>query len=221
MRPEFTVRLGTQDPLTFKEVVVENCYKLPGTFEPGDRIIDVGANIGCFTVACILRGAGLVLAVEPHPENFALLKRNTALWAGSIDYRRAALWWKRNEFVSIQDRGAHTAMHCVGTGEQGLGVTAQVMTLDLMLPRPKEGPPIRLLKIDAEGGEYPGLGETTRLRAVKELVVECHAVNLDGQRFDERAVAAVLEGHGFEVTDRHVHEPVGMNVVLWARNRAL
>lgn len=221
MRPEFTTRLGTQDPITYKEVLVENCYRLPDRFEPGDRIVDVGANIGCFTVACLVRGCGHVLAAEPHPENFALLRRNTALWAGVIYYRRVALWWERAEFVPLQDRGPFTAMHCVGEGEQGLAVTAPRVTLDEMLPKPGDGPPVRLLKLDCEGGEYPGLGESRRLRACKELVVECHNVTIDGTRFDHPAARAAIEGHGFEITAMKADEPAGGNVTLWARNRAI
>jgi FkbM family methyltransferase len=44
-----------------------------------DYVIDVGANIGCFTLALhnMVHPGGLVFAFEPQPENFALLKRNT------------------------------------------------------------------------------------------------------------------------------------------------
>jgi FkbM family methyltransferase len=45
----------------------------------GDYVIDVGANIGAFTLALdkLVQPGGKVFAVEPQPENFALLRRNT------------------------------------------------------------------------------------------------------------------------------------------------
>src|ERR1700744_1427705 len=46
----------------------------------GDHVIDVGANIGCFTLALadLVGPSGNVYAVEPQPETFDLLKRNTS-----------------------------------------------------------------------------------------------------------------------------------------------
>lgn len=228
MRPEFTLRIGTQDPMTFKEVLFDNCYKLPDRFEPGARIIDVGANIGAFTVACLVRGAGFITAVEPHPDNFDLLRRNTARWVGQIDYMRAALYWRHKVWCPIQDRGAHTAMHCVGEGEQGIAVTAPRVTLDQLITAGLHMGPAtcHLLKLDCEGGEYPGLFECTRLAVVEQVIVECHAVTItdapDGLCVTRRAshpmVIANLQANGFEVT---AVEPdkAGINYVVWARNK--
>lgn len=231
MRPEFTVRIGTQDPQTFKEVLYDNCYKLPDRFEPGARVVDVGANIGAFSVACLARGAGVVTAVEPHPDNFDLLRRNTAKWVGQMQYARAALYWRHKEWCPIQDRGPHTAMHCVGGGEQGIAVTAPRVTLDELIPIPpspaaaNQQRPVRLLKLDCEGGEYPGLFECTRLAAVEQIIVECHTVTLtdapaefNEKRVGHLAIITNLQANGFEVT---AVEPdkAGINYVVWARNK--
>ena len=47
---------------------------------PGSVVLDIGANIGYFTLlAAVLAGdKGMVLAVEPDPHNFSLLERNIA-----------------------------------------------------------------------------------------------------------------------------------------------
>jgi precorrin-6B methylase 2 len=46
--------------------------------QPGDRVVDVGAHVGYFTLlAARLCGPnGRVFAFEPHPDNFRLLERN-------------------------------------------------------------------------------------------------------------------------------------------------
>jgi FkbM family methyltransferase len=48
---------------------------------PGDRVVDVGANIGYYTVlfASLAGTSGRVLALEPDPENATLLQRNVRL----------------------------------------------------------------------------------------------------------------------------------------------
>lgn len=222
MRPEFTIRLGTQDPVVFKEVMLQNCYRLPNRFEPGDVIVDVGANIGCFSVMCMIAGCGPVLAVEPHPDNFAVLRRNTAPWNGQVEHRRAALHWRKTSWVPLCDRGPHTAMHCVGPGSgEGIAVTAPRVTLDMLLPKLGDGPPVRLLKLDCEGGEYPGLFETGRLASCQEIIVECHTVEIDGKKWKPQDANAILEANGFELTAVEPDGHAAGNTVLWARNRKL
>lgn len=49
--------------------------------KPGAVIIDIGANIGYFSILAgkLLQGDGKVIAFEPEPNNFRLLKRNIKL----------------------------------------------------------------------------------------------------------------------------------------------
>jgi FkbM family methyltransferase len=53
---------------------------LPQLLRPGGCMLDVGANLGYFSVlgAQLVGGSGRVVAVEPDSENFALLRANTA-----------------------------------------------------------------------------------------------------------------------------------------------
>jgi FkbM family methyltransferase len=47
-----------------------------GTFEPGDVVIDIGANVGMFTVLAAKTRGSRVIAFEPESQNYALLNRN-------------------------------------------------------------------------------------------------------------------------------------------------
>lgn len=63
--------------------------------KPGHRVLDVGANIGYFTLlsAACVGEAGHVYAFEPEPDNFALLEENVALnkYGERVTACRAAL----------------------------------------------------------------------------------------------------------------------------------
>ena len=52
-----------------------------GALKPGQTVVDVGANIGCFTVlaARLVGPEGRVVAFEPDPNNLTRLQRNIAL----------------------------------------------------------------------------------------------------------------------------------------------
>ena len=54
---------------------------LPLLVGDGDMVIDVGANIGYYTLLCarLVGKRGLVYAFEPEPQAFALLEQNVAL----------------------------------------------------------------------------------------------------------------------------------------------
>ena len=59
----------------------------PGGLGQADSaFVDVGANIGTATLAALKRfGAGQALALEPHPDNFRLLRMNAV--ANDVDDR--------------------------------------------------------------------------------------------------------------------------------------
>ena len=75
-RLELSYRPGTQDELAIREVLFGNEYRLPERFEPDDRIIDIGAHIGAFAIACLERGAKQLWCYEPVKDNFQLLNEN-------------------------------------------------------------------------------------------------------------------------------------------------
>lgn len=61
------------------------CEALWRLVSPGDTVLDIGANIGCMTGLMALRAGptGAVRAFEPHPQVYAELVENAALFAGS------------------------------------------------------------------------------------------------------------------------------------------
>ena len=123
------------------------------TLKPGDTAIDVGANIGLYTLymAQSVGLSGKVFAFEPEPENFALLNFNVA--GNKFDnvtlYQCAASNARSTAALAINDK--NMGMHRLST-HPGSADSIEVETVrvdDLIDSRID----VRLAKIDVEGHE--------------------------------------------------------------------
>lgn len=67
--------------LVLREVVGRKVYERFFAPELGDNVVDAGAHIGTFTIrsARLVGPTGIVVAFEPNPQSFDLLKKNIAL----------------------------------------------------------------------------------------------------------------------------------------------
>jgi len=75
----FWVREDSSDQKAIAEVVTRNGYRRRDfQFHQGEDWLDLGANVGAFSVLAASEGAS-VIAVEPEPETVAILKRNISL----------------------------------------------------------------------------------------------------------------------------------------------
>jgi FkbM family methyltransferase len=113
---------------------------------PGDVFVDVGANIGVYTVLCALRGAR-VLAFEPNADARSLLVANVTL--NAIDDRvevssfALADFSGTSSFTTELEEGNHLARESDVAGQ-----SVEVRELD-RLPLPPGD--VTLIKVDAEG----------------------------------------------------------------------
>jgi FkbM family methyltransferase len=130
--------------------------------KPGQRVIDVGANIGLYTLllAKLVGPQGGVIAFEPGPLSFSLLSLNTLL----NGYKNVELV---NKGVTVATRSEY--YYSDRTTESGSTVTIS----DPEFGHPRERIPIEtvslddyfsgtdrkidFIKIDIEGGEYSAL----------------------------------------------------------------
>ncbi len=157
-----------------------------GLLGPGDVAVDVGANIGVFTIAMGLAvgPAGRVLAFEPQPSIFEMLQRNLDRHAlAQVEPHRAIILEAagRARFVDIRNvpdgRTVNFGMIGVTTrvgGEHGVMTPTSVRSIDgLALAR------CALIKIDVEGAEDAVLAgsSATLARCRPVLSVECDRPN--------------------------------------------
>jgi FkbM family methyltransferase len=168
--------------------------------QPGDLVVDVGANVGMLTLAMARSVApeGRVLAVEPTPRTAALLRR-TCAFAGL------------DQMIQIEECAAGakegTAMLRIGrtSGHNSLmpleketgSVAVEVRSLDAMLP---SGSVPALIKIDAEGSEldvWYGMARTVRDAPNMAIIVEFGPHHLRRSGVSIEAWIAALTAPGF------------------------
>jgi len=174
----FTFRPQTLDFTIFNMVYFNNEYKLPPRFDVDDTIIDVGAHIGSFAFASLVRGAQHVISIESHPENHQLAQNHLSEYIedGRVDLHWGAVWRSDahddslhyGNFSIISDNISNTGNVNVQTIDNGK--STPVIALDDLIAEHQ----IRLLKLDCEGAEFPILLTSNRLRQVDEIVGEFH-----------------------------------------------
>lgn len=233
---EFQVREGTQDKTVFEEVFTKNQYALPDSLPEHSLIIDIGANVGAFALACLARGAGTVVCFEPCPDNFAQLKKNTLQFLNVAAFHAAVWRSDRAEKLSFVSPGKHTACGgCVPSITRPLGaVEVTSMGLDELLWHCTDGGQRRvsLLKIDAEGSEYSILYTCKHLDKVDEIIGETHQYPAawPGDRFlvgdygENEACASgmkkYLESQGFTVWQRPEASDNDICTLFWATRKS-
>src|SRR4051794_40598574 len=80
--------------MIFDGVVELDEYRLPERFEPDDVVIDVGAHIGSFAYAVVVRGGEHIWSVEPDRANYAFAAEHLRPYVeqGRVRLMHAAVW---------------------------------------------------------------------------------------------------------------------------------
>jgi len=200
------VRAGTHDEIIAREVWDEAIYPLEGLgLGSGDLVVDVGAQIGSFTLLAAATGAR-VLAVEPSPLNVDRLRANVARngFEGSVEVREAAIARPGSSEIELHltytNLGGHSSIAWIGP-------TVRVAALSLAELFEREGVErCRVLKLDVEGCECPILysAAPALLERVDVIFAEVidHPATAVGRRdgeppHDHAGLVAFLEGLGF------------------------
>ena len=187
------VRAGTSDLNVARAIFVDAVYLPPGMEIAEDAtVLDVGANIGCFTLqAARLARRGRVLAWEPEPGNFEMLRSNLERngLAHATAFPEAMSDAEGETALRLSDATGNTTMHSLyGSGARSVSVRTTT------LARAMEGiDRVDYLKLDCEGAEPRILAGAPDelLRRVRRIAVEVN-------RPDEMAAPlARLESLGF------------------------
>jgi FkbM family methyltransferase len=162
--PRFSIFASDDDLAIGHHVIGGRAYE-PGMaaileryVRPDMAVVDIGANIGCLTMllASLVGASGLVVAVEPNPENIKLLEASRRVNGFHQVAIIQAAAGRRTGILALN------VSHSNGmTGELPEDVDAvfashpvACFALDAILPRDRS---FDLVKIDAEGAELNAL----------------------------------------------------------------
>lgn len=188
------VRDGTSDQFVFDEVVRMRSYKKLG-IRPTDTVLDLGMNIGIFTVTALKCGAE-VHGFEPTPSNFKMARRNVQLngFTSGFHLNQKAVTGTdeptRSFSVNLRkNKGAHSLV--AKRGRSSITVTCENINSILARVRPS------IIKMDIEGGEYECIMAAKSFAGVREFQFEFHHAHLvdTATRAKRDEVLRVLHTH--------------------------
>jgi len=184
----------------FDEIFIRRDYEPPLVAQRRDvkTIIDVGANVGLFTLrAKQIWPDARVLAFEPDPTNFARLERHVAL-------NRLADVAVFNEGLSDQCGSFELFLSPRNIGGHSMyrrterSVSIETRTLAEALNLLGADVTCDLLKIDCEGCERAIIASLTAEVAAR---ISCIVIEPERDLHDVGELIGVLERHGFAVHD--------------------
>jgi FkbM family methyltransferase len=182
---------------------------LERTLRPGQVFVDIGANVGYFTLlgARLVGEHGRVVAVEAHPRLAELLQRNVVM-NGMYPYVKT---WHRAAWSEATTLKFHLRLHYAGNssvgspgqewldsfGDQEETVEVQAVALDDLL---EDLPRVDVMKVDVEGAEvrvFTGLERTLRANPAIIIMFEWSPGQLAGVGDTPEALLDLLTDHGF------------------------
>lgn len=177
---------------------VYNPHKLH--IEPDDIVVDIGANIGVFTLFAACKTRNKIYAYEPFPENFEILNRNiqannitnvVTMKAAATDEIGSA------KLLINESSDGHRLINHSIEGELQKYIQVPTVTLQSIIDD-NNLEHIDFLKIDCEGSEGSILTSTPKqyLKRIRKIAMEFHD-NVSPLKHDD--IQRLLEDIGFVV----------------------
>ncbi len=203
------------DFYTFQEVVLRDGYGVQRLAEPLGTVVDIGANIGFFTL-CAAPFADRVVCVEPVEENLRIARRNIELadLTDKVAFHQCAIAGQSGSvrlFLSAWNHGGHSicSEHAIRWG-QTRHVDVPAITLADLFERGNIQH-CSLLKCDVEGAEFGILAGAPRelLAGVDRIVMEVHLTQPEWNQREFQSLADKLRSAGHRVEHEPLHESHG------------
>jgi FkbM family methyltransferase len=166
--------------------------------QPGDVVLDCGANVGLYTLDALRRGASLVIAIEPALDNVECLRRNLAgyMASGRVVIRPEGVWDK-DDVLPLSVQPSNTATYSVALKYQGAtpGPKVRLTTIDEMV-RDLKLERVDYIKMDIEGAERPALvGATGTIRRFRPRLTISMEHRYDDPKSIPKMVLSLWSGY--------------------------
>jgi len=191
---------GSEAKELFDEVVIGNVYGASEETMRGREVIDIGANMGTFSILAASLGARKVIAIEPVTPTFDVLIKN--VWKSGSDVikpQKAVVSDRAGEYVRIglQQKTGHNSLYNAQEDfEEVYSVTLNNL-LDMV-----DGSNV-FLKMDCEGAEYDILMNASEedMERITTIALEVHG-DLHPKYRGIEVIEKKLESFGFTLKDR-------------------
>jgi FkbM family methyltransferase len=202
--------LDTQDDVIFKELVTYGVYERQETelvkklIKPGMAILDIGANIGYYTLifAKLIGQRGVVYAFEPDPNNCNILALNLKQnnFSNVILIQKAISNKKEKVklFIDEVNLGAHSFSENNIQLKKGGFIETETMTLDSFF---KNRNRVDFIKIDTQGAEGLVIEGATELKKRNNLkiLMEFWPFGLKNLKTSPERLLETLKDFGFKI----------------------
>jgi FkbM family methyltransferase len=179
------------ETILFQELVTE-----------GMNVIDIGANIGYYTLlaAKLVGERGRVIAFEPEPQNYALLLRNIEVngYKNVTAVRKAAFSKTGKVNLHLSKYSGSHNLYNPYTNSPGT-VVVDTVSLDEFFEGKEH--PIDIIKIDAEGAEMTvalGMNKIVKNNDDLKIFTEFYPVGLQSSGFSAQEYWDKLVEFGFK-----------------------
>lgn len=167
-------RPETNDLAIWEYTYNVNEYQLPDDMI-GWRVIDIGAHIGSFAAACLVRGATEIYCFEPVKSSFDLLVKNMEPVKDKVECHNYAIWSGETTLYHgpLEHNSGGMRTYADAAKLKGAAATAvEAIPLDPIL---QLFPYVNLLKFDCEGAEHTIIPHCTELQRCDRIFGEFHS----------------------------------------------
>ena len=167
---------------TYKEIFENKEYEREYChIEPGDVVVDCGANIGIFTRYAYEMGASKVISFEPEPSNYRCLIKNISNKPDNLYNKAVSNKIGSTTLYLDKNAGGHSIIkEDINNTKSGAYINTPCVSLDHLFDT-KMVTEINFLKVDVEGAElevFEGISDLN-LSRVNKIVIEYHHAKLD------------------------------------------
>jgi len=173
------------------------------SIKKGDTVIDVGANIGYFTLlfAKLVGETGKVISIEPDPENFKILNKNIEQnnFKNVITFQNAVS--NNNEIVFLK-KGKSIAEHKISIDDENEdSIDVKCIKIDEQFSDLKK---VKLLKSDTEGNEIKvlkGCEQMLQENKIENIMIEFSPKLIEYYNHNPKQLYEILKINNFKIFD--------------------
>jgi FkbM family methyltransferase len=173
-----TCRFNISDRAVFRQIFIDREYAILDKGAAPEYIIDCGAYAGYSSAYFLSRfPKAKVIAIEPDPENFALLQHNLAPFGERATVRHAAIWSHPAALVVRRGQYRDGLAWSTQIGEVRPGEQPDINAIDIKtLMREAGFPRIDVLKMDIERAEIEVFSRnySSWIDKVNTFLIELH-----------------------------------------------